>query len=178
MMMEAASGTAAALRIEETASAFRMNPSVRVYRKDKNAALPRYATGGAAGADVEALITEDITLEPGGRVKIPTGLVLEIPVGWEAQVRPRSGLAIKHGVTILNAPGTIDSDYRGELEVILVNFGEEQYTVRNGDRIAQLVFAPAPQVRLEAAEELADTQRGKGGFGSTGVGSNAFGTSQ
>ena len=144
-------------------------PAVRVYRKDKNAALPAYATAGAAGADVEAFITTEITLQPGQRAKIPTGLVFEIPQGWEAQVRPRSGLALKYGVTVLNAPGTIDSDYRGGLEIILVNFGEEPYTVHNGDRIAQLVFAPAPQVHLESTDELACSERGAGGFGSTGM---------
>ena len=144
-------------------------PAVRVYRKDKSAALPKYATAGAAGADVEAFIPADITLQPGERVKIPTGLVLEIPPSWEAQVRPRSGLALKHGITVLNAPGTIDSDYRGELEIILVNLGTEAYTVHSGDRIAQLVFSPAPQLSMEAAEELEDTQRGGGGFGSTGI---------
>ena len=146
-----------------------MNPSVRIYRRDKKAALPRYATEGAAGADVEAFIQADIVLKPGGRVKIPTGLILEIPKNWEAQVRPRSGLALNHGITVLNAPGTIDSDYRGELEVILVNLSKEPYTVHAGDRIAQLVFAPAPQLRFEAAEELADTRRSGGGFGSTGI---------
>jgi len=144
-------------------------PPVKIYRKDKNAALPRYATDGAAGADVEAFIPQEITLKPGERKKIPTGLVLEIPEGWEAQVRPRSGLALKYGITVLNAPGTIDSDYRGELEIILANFGAEPYTVHNGDRIAQLVFAPAPQLCMEDAEELNNTRRSGGGFGSTGI---------
>jgi len=143
-------------------------PRVRVYRKNGSAALPRYATAGAAGADVEADILSDITLRPGERVKIPTGLVLEIPPGWEAQVRPRSGLALRYGVTVLNAPGTIDSDYRGELEVLLVNLGDEPYTVRCGDRIAQLVFAPSPQVFMEETDKPAQTERGGGGFGSTG----------
>jgi dUTP pyrophosphatase len=152
-----------------------------VYRKDnagivgntcKAAALPRYATAGAAGADVEAFIPQEITINSGERKKIPTGLILEIPAGWEAQVRPRSGLAIKHGITVLNSPGTIDSDYRGELEIILVNLGKESYTVHSGDRIAQLVFAPAPQVYLEAVEDLACSERGEGGFGSTGIGGN------
>ncbi|MCL1929263.1 MAG: dUTP diphosphatase [Treponema sp.] len=146
---------------------------MKVYRKDKNAALPKYATAGAAGADVEAFLPLEIILQPGQRVKIPTGLVLEIPPGWEAQVRPRSGLALKYGITVLNAPGTIDSDYRGELEIILVNTGREPYTVHNGDRIAQLIFAPAMQVHLEAAEELACSERGEGGFGSTGIGGKA-----
>jgi len=143
-------------------------PRVRVYRKSNNAALPRYATAGAAGVDVEAGIPSDITLRPGERAKIPTGLVLEIPPGWEAQVRPRSGLALRYGVTILNAPGTIDSDYRGELEVLLINLGDESYTVRCGDRIAQLIFAPSPQVSFEETDKPAHTGRGSGGFGSTG----------
>ena len=141
----------------------------RVYRINKNASLPRYATAGAAGADVEALIQKDVTLQPGERAKIPTGLILEIAPGWEAQVRPRSGLAFKFGITVLNAPGTIDSDYRGELEILLVNTGNEPYTIHNADRIAQLVFAPAPQVFLEETEEPGLTKRGGGGFGSTGI---------
>ncbi|MDR0600561.1 MAG: dUTP diphosphatase [Treponema sp.] len=144
-------------------------PLVRVFRKNKNARLPRYATGGAAGADVEACLAAELVLAPGERVKVPTGLALEIPRGWEAQVRPRSGLALRYGVTVLNAPGTIDSDYRGELEILLVNTGGEPYTVRPGDRIAQLVFAPAPRVRLEDSELSGTTGRGGGGFGSTGV---------
>jgi len=144
-------------------------PAVRVYRKDKNAALPIYATKGAAGADVEASIPEDIILQPGQRKKIPTGLCLEIEPGWEAQVRPRSGLALKHGITVLNAPGTIDSDYRGELEIILVHLGDEPYTVKSGDRIAQLVFAPAPQLDIKEIDVLNCTERGEGGFGSTGM---------
>jgi dUTP pyrophosphatase len=160
-------------------------PPVKVCLKDKRVSLPVYATAGAAGADVEAFIPQEITLKPGERKKIPTGLVFEIPAGWEAQVRPRSGLALNHGITVLNAPGTIDSDYRGELGIILVNLRPEPYTVHNGDRIAQLVFAPAPQMRLEAApagegggipaaEELAGSERGEGGFGSTGTRSNAL----
>ena len=144
-------------------------PCVRVYRKDKNAALPRYATKGAAGADVEACIPVDCTIQPGERVKISTGLTLEIPSGWEAQLRPRSGLALRYGITILNTPGTIDSDYRGELEILLINLGTEPYTVHNGDRIAQLVFSPAPQACLEETEKAGFTERGKGGFGSTGM---------
>ncbi|MCL1814425.1 MAG: dUTP diphosphatase [Treponema sp.] len=144
-------------------------PRVRVCRKNKDAALPRYVTAGAAGADVEACIPSDITLQPGGRAKIPTGLTLEILPGWEAQVRPRSGLAMMHGITVLNAPGTIDSDYRGELEILLVNLGNEPWTVHSGDRIAQLVFAPAPQVFLEETDKPENTERGGGGFGSTGT---------
>jgi dUTP pyrophosphatase len=156
-------------------------PRVRVFRKNPDVPLPRYATTGAAGADVEAYTETDVTIEPGSREKIPTGLVLEIPPGWEAQVRPRSGLSLRYGITVLNAPGTIDSDYRGELQIILVNLGTEPYTVHRGDRIAQLVFATAPQAVLEDADALAgfsdaseispqnSSGRGEGGFGSTGI---------
>jgi dUTP pyrophosphatase len=144
-------------------------PRVRVFRKNPGAVLPRYATTGAAGADVEARINSALTIAPGSWAKVPTALVLEIPPGWEAQVRPRSGLALRHGVTVLNAPGTIDSDYRGELEILLVNLGREPYTVHSGDRIAQLVFAPAPQAEIEYTESPSSTGRGWGGFGSTGM---------
>jgi dUTP pyrophosphatase len=144
-------------------------PTVKVYRKSGNAVLPCYASAGAAGADVQAALTEDVTIQPGARAKIPTALVLELPPDWEAQVRPRSGLALRYGVTVLNAPGTIDSDYRGELEILLVNLGSEPYTVHSGERIAQLVFVPAPQVCLEETEKPSQTGRGGGGFGSTGM---------
>jgi dUTP pyrophosphatase len=118
---------------------------------------------------VEAYTETDVTIEPGSREMIPTGLVLEIPPGWEAQVRPRSGLAWRNGITVLNAPGTIDSDYRGELQVVLVNLGTEPYTVHRGDRIAQLVFATAPQAVLEDTDTPVASERGAGGFGSTGI---------
>jgi dUTP diphosphatase len=132
--------------------------------------LPAYQSTHAAGLDVVAGVpeAEPVELEPGARALIPTGFALEIPVGYEAQVRPRSGLAIKHGVTLLNTPGTIDADYRGELMVILVNHGSEPFLIRRGDRIAQLVIAPVAQVDVVAVEALADTKRGQGGFGSTG----------
>ncbi|WP_298427162.1 dUTP diphosphatase [Rhodoblastus sp.] len=132
--------------------------------------LPAYQSPGAAGLDLVAAIPTDapIVLEPGERRIIVTGLVLEIPEGFEAQVRPRSGLALKHGVTILNAPGTIDSDYRGELAAILINHGAEPFRIARGDRIAQLVFAPVVQARLVITENLSNTDRGAGGFGSTG----------
>jgi dUTP pyrophosphatase len=130
--------------------------------------LPAYATAGAAGADVAAAVQEDLVLAPGERRAVPTGLVLAVPDGFEVQVRPRSGLALRHGVTIANAPGTIDSDYRGELLVILVNLGAQPYTVRRGERIAQLVVAPAAQAHLVEAETLPGSGRGDGGFGSTG----------
>nr|WP_111298580.1 dUTP diphosphatase [Paracoccus saliphilus] len=137
--------------------------------------LPRYQTRGAAGADLCANLPPDlrvagITLPPSGRALIPTGLALAIPDGWEVQIRPRSGLALKHGVTLPNSPGTIDSDYRGPLGVILLNLGEAPFTIRHGDRIAQMVVAPAPQAAFHLVEALDDTPRGAGGFGSTGTG--------
>ena len=130
--------------------------------------LPEWKTAGAAGADVHAAVAEPLVLAPGARALVPTGLRLAIPDGWELQVRPRSGLAVRHGVTVLNAPGTIDSDYRGELQVALVNLGSEPFRVQRGERIAQLVLAPAHRARWEVVEQLADTARGAGGFGSTG----------
>jgi dUTP pyrophosphatase len=148
-------------------------PRIRVCLKSPGAALPKYATPGAAGADVAAHIPAELVIEPGTWVKVPTGLILEIEPGWEAQVRPRSGLALRHGITVLNAPGTIDSDYRGELEILLVNLGGDPYTVRSGDRIAQLVFSAAPRAEMEIVEAPAATGRGGGGFGSTGISGTA-----
>jgi dUTP pyrophosphatase len=138
-------------------------------QKKPGAILPAYETEGAAGMDLRALLPEDVTIAPLGRVKIPTGLFMEVPFGYEAQVRPRSGLAIRNGITVLNAPGTIDSDYRGEVEVILVNLGEEPFSIKNGDRIAQLVIAPVFRMPITEALSLGDTKRGAGGFGSTGI---------
>lgn len=131
--------------------------------------LPDRASTGSAGFDLRAAVAAPVVLRPGERALVPTGLVLEIPSGYEGQVRPRSGLAVRHGVTVLNAPGTVDSDYRGEVAVALVNLGAEPYTVERGDRIAQLVVARVEAVELEEADELAPTARGDGGFGSTGV---------
>lgn len=128
--------------------------------------LPAYATAGAAGMDVVS--AEDITLNPGDRHAVATGLAMAIPPGFEVQVRPRSGLALKHGITVPNTPGTIDSDYRGELKVILINHGAAPFDVRRGDRIAQLVLAPVVQAIWLAVSELDETARGAGGFGSTG----------
>ena len=135
--------------------------------------LPVYATAGAAGLDLVAAVPEDAPLEirPLGRASVPTGLALAIPEGHEGQVRPRSGLALRHGVTVLNAPGTIDADYRGEIRVILVNLGGTSFTVRRGDRIAQLVVAAVVRATLAEAAALAPTLRDAGGFGSTGTGS-------
>lgn len=142
--------------------------AVEVKRLDHGAglALPAYATSGAAGMDV--LAAEDVTLAPGGRHAVATGLALAIPPGFEIQVRPRSGLALKHGITVPNTPGTIDSDYRGELKVILINHGSEDFAIARGDRIAQLVLAPVVQAAWNEVTALDDTQRGTGGFGSTG----------
>ncbi|MFD1744712.1 dUTP diphosphatase [Rhizobium helianthi] len=131
--------------------------------------LPAYETPGAAGMDVRAAVTEPLTLAPGKRMLVPTGFIFEIPQGFEIQVRPRSGLAFKNGVTCLNTPGTIDSDYRGEVKVLLVNLGDEDFHIERGMRIAQLVFAPVVQARVEEAENFSQTARGAGGFGSTGV---------
>jgi len=131
--------------------------------------LPQYATGGSAGADLKAFLDEDVTILPLGRVKIPTGLKIEIPYGYEGQVRPRSGLAIRSGVTVLNSPGTIDSDYRGDLEVILINLSGENIIIKDGDRIAQLVIAPVCQAEFAETDMLTGTDRGSGGFGSTGA---------
>jgi len=141
---------------------------------DRSLPLPAYQTAGAAGADVCANFPpearEGITLAPGARALLPTGLCMAIPAGFEVQVRPRSGLALKHGVTVANAPGTIDSDYRGPLGVILVNLGSEPFHIAHGDRIAQLIVAPVVQAGFDLAESLDETARGAGGFGSTGVG--------
>jgi dUTP pyrophosphatase len=128
--------------------------------------LPAYATEGAAGMDV--LAAEDVTLAPGARHAVATGLAVAIPPGFEIQVRPRSGLALKHGVTVPNTPGTIDSDYRGELKVIMINHGAQPFEIRRGDRIAQLVLAPVMQATWLKVDELDETARGEGGFGSTG----------
>lgn len=128
--------------------------------------LPRYATQGAAGMDV--LAAEDVTLPPGGRHAVATGLALAIPDGYEIQVRPRSGLALKHGISLPNTPGTIDSDYRGELKIIMINLGNEAFAIGRGDRIAQLVLAPVVRAGWEEVADLDDTVRGTGGFGSTG----------
>ena len=135
-----------------------------------NNELPSYQTEGAAGVDLRANLPDsNITLQPLERTLVPTGLFLEIPEGYEAQVRPRSGMAIKHGITVINSPGTIDCDYRGEVKVILVNFGKEPFVVQNGDRIAQIVIAPVTQANFIKADFLDETVRGEGGFGSTGV---------
>lgn len=130
--------------------------------------LPAYATSGSAGMDIHAMLDEAVTLHPGERRLIPTGLKIELPEGFEAQIRPRSGLALKYGVTVLNTPGTIDSDYRGEIGVVLINLGQEDFEVKNGDRIAQMVVAPYPQVKWNEVLILDNTVRGEGAYGHTG----------
>ena len=134
----------------------------------KDLPLPRYETAGAAGMDLLAAVADDFSLAPGERAIIPAGISIAVPPGHEGQVRPRSGLAAKFGVTLLNAPGTIDADYRGEVGIILINHGHETFTVTRGMRIAQLLIAPVAQAELEEVESLDDTARGAGGFGSTG----------
>jgi dUTP pyrophosphatase len=133
-----------------------------------NHPLPHYGTEAAAGVDLRANISEPIILKPLERTLVKTGLFMELPVGYEAQVRPRSGLAFKHGITVLNSPGTIDADYRGEIGVILVNLSNENFTIENGERIAQMVISKHKRAKWILVEELSDTERGEGGFGSTG----------
>jgi dUTP pyrophosphatase len=140
---------------------------VRIVNRSKNP-LPQYETASSAGMDLRADLLSPVILQPMERTLIPTGLYMELPEGYEAQVRPRSGLAIKHGIGVLNSPGTIDADYRGEIKVILINLSNEAFTVNNGDRIAQMVIASHVQAELEQVEVLTETERGVGGFGHTG----------
>ena len=135
----------------------------------KGATIPEYKTAGAAGADLCALLDKPLTIPAGKFAMVPTGLFFEIPEGYEVQVRPRSGLAAKNGVTVLNTPGTIDSDYRGEIKVILINLGSSDFTINSGDRIAQMIVAPVTQAQFEITDSLSETERGAGGFGSTGL---------
>jgi dUTP pyrophosphatase len=141
--------------------------SIKVINQSKHP-LPNYQTDNSAGVDLQANINEEITLLPLQRVLVPTGIKIALPVGFEAQVRPRSGLALKNGITVLNSPGTIDADYRGEIGVILVNLSNENFVIKDGERIAQLVITKYEKVRLEEVEVLDETARGAGGFGSTG----------
>jgi dUTP pyrophosphatase len=147
-----------------------MKIQVRRLPAARDLPLPTPASPGSAGLDLRAAVAADLTLQPGERALVPTGLALAIPPGWEGQVRPRSGLAIRHGIGLVNAPGTLDSDYRGEVSVLLVNLGQEPFTVRRGDRIAQLLLARAEPIEWQEEEELPGTARGEGGFGSTGMG--------
>lgn len=132
--------------------------------------LPKFETDQAAGADLRAATDEPVILEPGERALIPTGFCMALPAGYEAQVRPRSGLALKHGITVLNSPGTIDADYRGEVGVLIINHGQEDFTVNRGDRFAQMVIAPVTQGTFNIVQTLTETDRGVGGYGSTGTG--------
>jgi dUTP pyrophosphatase len=149
-----------------------MKVKIRRLPHAEGLALPEYQTADAAGFDLVAAVPAEVTIAiaPGARALIPTGLIFELPRKMEAQVRPRSGLAVKHGVTVLNSPGTIDADYRGEVAVLLINLGAEPFVVARGERIAQMVVAPVARVKLREAKKLSATTRGTGGFGSTGVG--------
>jgi dUTP pyrophosphatase len=131
--------------------------------------LPSYATPGSAGMDLRAAVTAPLLIKPGERILIPTGIAIAVPQGYEAQVRPRSGLAIKHGITMLNSPGTIDSDYRGEIKVIAINHGTEYFSIERGERVAQLVIAPVARAEWQKVDSLEETMRGAGGFGHSGV---------
>ena len=146
-------------------------PKVSVQRLPHGAdlALPAYATAQSAGLDLMAAVQGEVTLAPGARRLIPTGLAIALPAGFEAQVRPRSGLALKHGITVLNSPGTIDADYRGEVQVLLINHGAAPFVIRRGDRIAQMVVAPVTQIAWKPVNQLDETERGSGGYGSTGI---------
>ncbi len=148
-----------------------MRLTVRIKRTESNpdVPLPRYATSGASGMDIHAAVDREVTLEPGERASIPAGFIMSIPPGYEAQIRPRSGLAMRHGITVTNAPGTIDSDYRGEICVLLINLGRESFRITRGDRIAQMVFKKVAGARLEETDALDETPRAAGGFGHTGV---------
>ncbi|PLX95266.1 MAG: dUTP diphosphatase [Desulfuromonas sp.] len=144
-------------------------PIVQIKRLHPEALIPRYMTELAAGMDIHALPPDTIELRPGERCLVPTGIALAIPPGFEVQVRPRSGLAVKHGVTLLNTPGTIDADYRGEIQVVMINLGQETFQIARGDRIAQLIVAPVCQAIFEEVQNLPETERGSGGFGHTGT---------
>jgi dUTP pyrophosphatase len=138
-------------------------------RQNHDLPLPQYTTEGSAGMDIYADIEDEMIIKPGEIVMIPTGIAIELPPGYEAQIRPRSGLAINHGITLLNTPGTIDSDYRGEIKVILINLGKKEFKVKRGDRIAQMVVSKYAKVEWEETDELNATKRGAGGFGHTGI---------
>ena len=143
--------------------------AVKISRLRPGSRLPRYMTAAAAGMDLYVRLDEDVVLSAGKQVMVPTGIAIALPPGFEAQVRPRSGLAAKHGVTLLNTPGTIDADYRGEISVILINHGAEDFVIRDGERIAQMIIAPVSRCQWQLVDELDETERGSGGFGHTGV---------
>tara|TARA_Y100000996_G_scaffold405046_1_gene379770 strand:+ start:375 stop:812 length:438 start_codon:yes stop_codon:yes gene_type:complete len=141
---------------------------ILIKKLSKNVNLPKYETTGASGMDLSAFLTNDVVIRPGNKAVIPTGLAVSIPKGYEIQIRPRSGLAAKNNLSILNTPGTIDSDYRGEIKIILINFGKENFIVKNKSRIAQMVLCPVSLGEIEEVDDLSNTDRGAGGFGSTG----------
>lgn len=145
-------------------------PRLQIKKLSPAAILPKYMTELAAGMDICALVENEVVIKPGARVLVPTGLAFAIPPGYEIQVRPRSGLAIKHGIALVNSPGTIDADYRGEVKIIMINLGHDDFTIHSGDRIAQLIVTPVCQAELVEVDALSETERGAGGFGHTGQG--------
>lgn len=149
---------------------------VRILPHGEGLALPAYQTADSAGLDLVAAVEAAMVLQPGERALVPTGLAIALPSGYEAQIRPRSGLAFKHGLTVLNSPGTIDADYRGELKVLMINLGQEPFAVKRGERIAQMVVAPVTQIAWQPVADLDETARGAGGFGSTGTATGTAGT--
>ena len=142
---------------------------IQIKKLSTSVSIPKYDTSGSSGMDVAAYIEKNIIISPGEKALVPTGFSVSIPIGYEIQIRPRSGLAAKKNITVLNTPGTIDADYRGEIKVILINLGKEKFIIENGDRIAQMIVCPVVQADLEEVKELSDTARGSGGFGSTGT---------
>ena len=142
---------------------------IQIKKLSNEVLTPKYETPGSSGMDIAAYIDKDIIIKSGDKALVPTGFSLSIPQGYEIQIRPRSGLAVKKGITVLNTPGTIDSDYRGEIKIILINLGKDEFTVKNSERIAQMVVCPIQQVIIEEVNELSETNRGIGGFGSTGT---------
>ena len=142
---------------------------IQIKKLSTTVSIPKYETPGSSGMDIAAHIENNIIISPGENALVPTGFSISIPIGYEVQIRPRSGLAFKKNITVLNAPGTIDADYRGEIKVILINLGKEKFIIENGERIAQMVVCPVVQVNLEEVNELSCTERGSGGFGSTGT---------
>ena len=141
---------------------------IQIKKFSSSVLIPKYETLGSSGMDIAAHINENIIISPGENALVPTGFSISIPIGYEVQIRPRSGLAFKKNITVLNTPGTIDADYRGEIKVILINLGKEKFIIENGERIAQMVVCPVIQANFEEVKELSDTERGSGGFGSTG----------
>ena len=142
---------------------------IQIKKLSNDVLTPKYETAGSSGMDLAAYIEKDLIINPGNKALVPTGFSLSVPRGFEIQIRPRSGLAAKKGITVLNTPGTIDSDYRGEIKVILINLSKDKFIIKNGERIAQMVVCPVEQVTVEEVEKLSDTDRGKDGFGSTGT---------